>query len=420
MNRNSSKRLALLCALCAAALSAGLASSAHAATFSNPLRITMPAGAPVVRDGNADPYPSAISVSGVNGTVTKVTATLHGFEHTYPQDVDILLVGPQGQATYLMSDAGDTSGAVRDRVELTFDDSAPPLPCQDYQVTLPGGTYAPTNDPITAPLDCFQPADVFPAPAPAGPYGAALSVFNGIDPNGTWNLYVVDDEGNDYGSIGGGWSLDFTIAPPTVGQPSIGGPAEVGKTLTATSGPIDGAGAASHQWSRCNLAGAACAPIAGAGANTYANTYVPVAADKGHTLIVTDTATNSGGSASASSAPTAAVGPPVVLSTGTKRVQRVLRQRGLIALASSNIGGGLAARATVSIGGASKVYRFKSVSRTLAPGVGTKARLKLSKRALSAVRSALNRGKKLTAKLSLTVTDANGAQTTRKLSIRLR
>jgi subtilisin-like proprotein convertase family protein len=416
MNRNSSKRLGLLCALCTAALSAGLATSAQAATFSNNLPITMPAGAPVVREGNADPYPSALSVSGVTGTVTKVTATLHGFEHTYPQDVDILLAGPQGQATILMSDAGDTTGAVRDRVDLTFDDSAPPLPCQDYQVTLPGGTYAPTNDPITAPLDCFQPADVFPAPAPAGPYGAALSVFNGIDPNGTWNLYVVDDEGNDYGSIGGGWSLDFTIATPTVGQPSVAGAAEVGKTLTATGGPIGGGGAASYQWSRCDLAGAACAPIAGAGANTY----VPSAADKGHTLIVTETATSSGGSASASSAPTAAVGPAIVSSTGTKRVQRVLRQRGLVALATSNIGGGLAARATVSIGGASKVYRFKAVSKTLTPGVATKAKLKLSKRGLSAVRSALNSGKKLSAKLSLTVTDANGAKTTKKLSIRLR
>ena len=415
MNRNSSKRLGLLCALSTAALSAGLATSAQAATFSNTAHISIPAGAPVVREGNADPYPSALSVSGVTGTVTKVTATLHGFEHTFPQDVDILLVGPQGQSSYLMSDAGDTSGAQRAPVDLTFDDSGPPLPCQSWTVTLPGGTYRPTNDP-TLPEDCTQLPDTFPAPAHAGEHGAALSVFNGIDPNGTWNLYVVDDDGNDYGSIGGGWSLDFTVAPPTVGQPSIGGATEVGKTLTATSGPIGGGGAASYQWSRCDLAGASCAAIAGAGANTY----VPSATDKGHTLIVTETATNSGGSASASSAPTAAVGPPIVSSAGTKRVQRVLRQRGLVALATSNIGGGLAARATVSIGGASKVYRFRAVSKTLTPGVATKARLKLSKRGLSAVRGAINRGQKLTAKLSLTVTDANGAKATRKLSIRLR
>jgi hypothetical protein len=415
MNRNSRNRLALVGALSATLVSCGLAASAQAATFSNSARISIPAGAPVVRVGNADLYPSPIAVSGLTGTVTKVTATLHGFEHTFPQDVDALLVGPQGQATYLMSDVGDTSGAQRAPVELTFDDSGPPLPCQSWTVTLPGGTYRPTNDP-TAPEDCTQMPDTFPAPAPAGEHGVALSVFNGIDPNGTWNLFIVDDDGNDYGSIGGGWSLDFTIASPTVGQPSVAGAAEVGKTLTATGGPIGGGGAASYQWSHCDLAGAACAPIAGAGANTY----VPSAGDKGHTLIVTETVTSSGGSASASSAPTAAVGPAIVSSTGTKRVQRVLRQRGLIALTTSNIGGGLAARATVSIGGASKVYRFKAVTRTLAPGVATKARLKLSKRALNAVRSALDRGRKLTAKLSLTVTDANGAKTTKKLSIRLR
>jgi hypothetical protein len=414
MNRNSRNRLALLGALSATLVSCGLAVSAQASTFSNTAGITIPAGAPVVRDGNADPYPSPIAVSGLTGTVTKVTATLHGFEHTFPQDVDALLVGPQGQSTYLMSDAGDTSGAQRAPVELTFDDSGPPLPCQSWTVTLPGGTYRPTNDP-TLPEDCTQLPDTFPAPAPAGEHGAALSVFNGIDPNGTWNLFIVDDDGNDYGSIGGGWSLDFTIASPTVGQPSVAGAAEVGKTLTATGGPVGGGGAASYQWSRCDLAGAACAPIAGAGANTY----VPSAADKGHTLIVTETATNSGGSASASSAPTAAVGPAIVSSTGTKRVQRVLRQRGLIALATSNIGGGLAARATVSIGGASKIYRFKAVTRTLAPGVAAEARLKLSKRALNTVRGALDRGRKLTAKLSLTVTDANGAKTTKRLSIRL-
>ncbi len=414
MNRNSRNRLALLGALSATLVSCGLAASAQAATFSNTARISIPAGAPVVREGNADPYPSPISVSGLTGTVTKVTATLHGFEHTFPQDVDALLVGPQGQSTYLMSDAGDTSGAQRAPVELTFDDSGPPLPCQSWTDTLPGGTYRPTNDP-TAPEYCTQMPDIFPAPASAAEHGAALSVFNGIDPNGTWNLLIVDDDGNDYGSIGAGWSLDFTIAAPTVGQPSVAGAAQVGKTLTASGGPIGGGGAPSYQWSRCNLAGAACAPVAGAGANTY----VPSAADKGHTLIVTETATNSGGSASASSAPTAAVGPAIVSSTGTKRIQRVLRQRGLIALTTSNIGGGLAARATVSIGGASKIYRFKAVTRTLAPGVATKTRLKLSKRALSTVRSALGRGQKLTAKLSLTVTDANGAKTTKKLSIRL-
>ena len=32
-----------------------------------------------------------------------------------------------------------------------------------------------------------------PSPAPSDPYGTQLSDFNGSDPEGTWKLYVKDD-----------------------------------------------------------------------------------------------------------------------------------------------------------------------------------------------------------------------------------
>jgi hypothetical protein len=392
----------------------GIATSAHAVTFSNQTAIAIPAGAPAVTDGKSDR--SDIAVSGVTGRVTKVTATFHGFAHNFPPDVDALLVGPRGQASYLMSDAGDTSAATR-TLELTFDDSATQMPCLDSTGFLGSGTWAPTDDPLTGLNDCSDPnrPDEFAAPAPAGPWGAKLSAFDGVDPNGTWSLYVTDDSSGDSGSLAG-WSLDLTIAPPTVGAPSIAGAPAVGKTLTANGGPIEGDGSPAYRWSRCDLAGAGCAAIAGA----ETDTYVPTADDRGHTLVVSETATNSGGSDSATSAPTAPVGPAILSTAGTRKTQRVLRQRGVIAYATSNIAAGVVARATITIPGASKVYRLRPARRQLGAGATTKLKLALSRRGLKAIRPALTHRASLKATLTLTVTDPSGGTASRKLSIRLK
>jgi hypothetical protein len=269
----------------------GAASAADAVTYSNPATIVINDATdafPTDIPAKATPYPSDISVSGFTGPVTKVTATLNGFHHSCPSDVDILLVGPQGQKSILMSDAGDCAGAgtPRDPINLTFEDGAPPLPCTFSGPPLAGGTYSPTDGP-TSPDDCSTfPVDAFDPPAPAGPYPASLAVFNGVNPNGSWQLYVIDQFFVDSGAIDGGWSLNLTAPPPTVSAPTISGAAEVGKTLTANSGTITNGGVASYQWSRCNLLGAACAAIA----NANQSSYVPVAADKGQTLIVTETA----------------------------------------------------------------------------------------------------------------------------------
>jgi hypothetical protein len=41
------------------------------------------------------------------------------------------------------------------------------------------------------------------------------SNFNGKNPNGTWKLYIVDDEALDTGQIAGGWTLDMTSTGTT-------------------------------------------------------------------------------------------------------------------------------------------------------------------------------------------------------------
>jgi len=99
-----------------------------------------------------------------------------------------------------MSDVGGSLDLVD--VTLTFDmDATESLP-DGAQIVA--GTYLPTN------FDAGGTPDTFPSPAPAGPYVATLDVFTGVDPNGTWSLFVVDDLGGDQGSITGGWSITIT------------------------------------------------------------------------------------------------------------------------------------------------------------------------------------------------------------------
>ena len=157
--------------------------------FTNSLLIT-------IRDTNsALPYPATIPVSGLSGTVTKVTVTLRGLTHSFPDDIDVMLVGPAGQKLMLMSSTGGANSVTN--LTLTFDDAA--------SATLPdngrinSGAFRPTN------IDTNT--DAFPAPAPAGPFGTGLSVFNNTNPNGNWLLYVQDDGPADTGTISQGWSI---------------------------------------------------------------------------------------------------------------------------------------------------------------------------------------------------------------------
>ena len=133
-----------------------------------------------------------------------MTARLAGLSHEYPTDLEILLVSPAGQGILLMSDAG--GGTAISNVNLTFDDAAVAVLSDTSRIL--SGTYKPT--------DYSPPDDAIPAPAPGRPYGTNLSVFNGIDPNGPWSLYVSDDFVDFAGSISNGWSLTLTTLAPAV------------------------------------------------------------------------------------------------------------------------------------------------------------------------------------------------------------
>jgi subtilisin-like proprotein convertase family protein len=202
--------VALLAAMLGAVVALGLAASAaSAATFSNTTPISINTATTSVpcadQIAKATPYPSEITVSGLDSSISDVNVTVSGLSHSFVDDVGMLLVSPAGQSTLLMTDSGGNRSV--SNIDLTFDDAASgPLPDESL---LTSGTYLPSRGANT--WGCFAP-ESFSAPAPAGPYGASLSVFNGTNPNGTWKLYVIDDAVDDVGSITG-WSLDISTAP---------------------------------------------------------------------------------------------------------------------------------------------------------------------------------------------------------------
>ncbi len=191
-------------------MAAVMPSAAAAQSFSNATAITITdCPNPCPANGQAASlYPSPIVVSGVAGVVQRVSITLNGYSHAFPADTDFLLVSPSGRKAVLMSDFGAGSPGVSN-VNVTLDDyAARPIPSTvtgNTGVPFVTGNYRPANSGTT---------DIFPAPAPGGPYQYALSAFNGDSPNGTWNLYIIDDANLDGGSLSGGWNIRFDVRPP--------------------------------------------------------------------------------------------------------------------------------------------------------------------------------------------------------------
>jgi uncharacterized repeat protein (TIGR01451 family) len=158
--------------------------------------------------GPANPYPSAIVVSNVNGDVSTVTVTVSNLIHSFPNDIGMLLVGPTGANCVLMSAAADHSTLITP-ITVTFD--------QNAALVLP-----PEGEIVSG---SYQPADYYESqydttetfsnsPVPVGPYNTNLAVFGGLSANGTWYLYIEDDTEGDAGAISNGWGLAFTTITP--------------------------------------------------------------------------------------------------------------------------------------------------------------------------------------------------------------
>src|SRR5687768_3721896 len=128
--------------------------------------------------GPAVPYPSTISISGATGVVKKMTVTWYDLLHTHVGDVRAVLVNPDGSKDVVLLESAAPCGWGDD--VLTFDDAATNF----VGCFASGGVYRPQS---------------------------ALFEFAGTNPNGTWSLFISDEEHPDGGRIRGGWSLAIEL-----------------------------------------------------------------------------------------------------------------------------------------------------------------------------------------------------------------
>jgi hypothetical protein len=134
------------------------------------------------------------------------------------------LVGPNGAQVMLLSDACSTSSVVSS--VLTFTDAAPIFVPQLSCASLSRGKVKPTN---------YEPeSDNFATVGgPPGPYTNSLSVFDGISPEGTWRLFMMDDTPLERVGFGmDAFSLNLEIEPPSPAAPEVRTVTVPGPTVT--------------------------------------------------------------------------------------------------------------------------------------------------------------------------------------------
>lgn len=137
-------------------------------------------------DGQADRYPATREITGLDGVIEDVDVSLDGVYHEVPADLELLLAGPGGQTVSLMDNAC-WYDAVRGHRWRWDDEAVAAMPAT--AVCSANATHRPTD---------HAPDDRLPDPAPAGPYGSALSALDGTDPNGEWHLYAHDQQRDDH------------------------------------------------------------------------------------------------------------------------------------------------------------------------------------------------------------------------------
>jgi hypothetical protein len=144
----------------------------------------------IVNDGvqtNGTPYPSILTVSNLPTKIAGFAVRVTLDTGTTPTPaMDAILEGPQGQTTFLFSDVGNNQGVTN--IILTIIDGFPLMPTNTPgPIPLSSGFFSPTDNN----LDMFGLFDIFPPPAPQGPFPTSLAIFQDANPNGDWKLYMT-------------------------------------------------------------------------------------------------------------------------------------------------------------------------------------------------------------------------------------
>jgi hypothetical protein len=192
--------VALAVAVALAITVAGQAEARKSVTKTKTFSSTEVISFPGPGNSTANPYPSTIPVSFKPGSrVADVNLTLNDFESKNPDDVAVMVA--HGQTNQgVLADAGGSNDLFD--INIKLDDESPIRASDNNFIGAPGQGITTVVAPARYGAD-------HPAPAPS-----ALSVFDKTNPNGTWELFVVDDGfGSDPATIGG-WSLTIKAKVP--------------------------------------------------------------------------------------------------------------------------------------------------------------------------------------------------------------
>lgn len=169
-----------------------------------------------------------VVVSGGPASITQLSVVMD-ITHTYDADIDMVLVAPDLRYIHLSTD----NGGGNDNYTFARFSTCGSGPIATGVAPF-SGNYVPEGG--DASLNGWAATN----PALPGPFVGSLAGFNGSNANGTWQLWVFDDLGGDFGTVNH-LSLEFNGSLDPLGPVAPGGsnPSGTGAATPAAGLPGD-------------------------------------------------------------------------------------------------------------------------------------------------------------------------------------